>query len=182
MPSNSNEALNICRWMYADSLAGFLQVDSTAILGTLLQHSRGAIEPTQRDAWEEQIALLKAAQWPQEVIGSARIYFEFAVPRLGRRVDTVLLTERCLVLIEFKVGESSFTRSALDQVWDYGLDFKHFHEASHAIAILPVLVATRARVQALDFDAASHGDGLARPLCAAPGTVARNRYRESPTR
>ncbi|MEP7281225.1 MAG: DUF2075 domain-containing protein [Rubrivivax sp.] len=170
MPTRPNE-VQIYRWMYAESLAGFLQADPAAILGALLQHSQGAVEPTQRDAWVRQIDILQACHWPPGVIAHARIYFEFTVPRLGRRVDTVLLTDRGLVLVEFKVGEAGFTRSAIDQVWDYGLDFKHFHEASHAIAILPVLVATQAPAQVLEIGTSFSGDGLARPLCAAPAQL-----------
>ncbi|MEO7244395.1 MAG: DNA/RNA helicase domain-containing protein [Rubrivivax sp.] len=167
MLTSPNE-VQICRWMYADSLAGFLQADPAAILGALLQHSQGAVEPTQRDAWLRQIDLLRACHWTSDVVACARIYLEFTVPRLGRRVDTVLLTDRGLVLVEFKVGAAGFTRSALDQGWDYGLDFKHFHEASHAIAILPVLVATQAPAQVLEIGTSFIGDGLTRPLCAAP--------------
>jgi hypothetical protein len=49
-----------------------------------------------------------------------------------------------LFVIEFKVGEREFTSAALDQVWDYALDLRNFHETSHAVAIAPILVATQA--------------------------------------
>ena len=33
--------------------------------------------------------------------------------------------------MEFKIGETEFTLAGTDQVWDYALDLKDFHEASH---------------------------------------------------
>ena len=72
------------------------------------------------------------------------LYLEFNIPRMGRRIDAVILTGPVVFVVEFKVGESTFDRTALDQVWDYALDLKNFHEASHAASIVPILVATEA--------------------------------------
>jgi hypothetical protein len=55
---------------------------------------------------------------------------------MGRRIDVVLLLPAAIVVLEFKVGERLFERSAIDQVWDYALDLKNFHTASHAPAII----------------------------------------------
>jgi len=159
------------RWMVGERLGEFLRADPAAILGTLLQQSGGSVEPTQRDAWARQVEILQALDWPAEWADRARIYFEFSVPRLGRRVDVVLLARHALFVVEFKVGESAFTRHALDQVWDYALDFRHFHEASHAIVIVPVLIATEAAGRAVRIETTAHGDEMARPLAAAPGQL-----------
>ena len=70
------------------------------------------------------------------------IFFEFNIPRMGRRIDAVLLIGPIVFVIEFKVGESTFERAAVDQVWDYALDLKNFHEASHSVSIVPILIAT----------------------------------------
>ena len=56
----------------------------------------------------------------------------------------MLLLGPIIFVIEFKVGERSFTQAAVEQVWDYALDLKNFHEASHAAAIVPILLATEA--------------------------------------
>lgn len=61
---------------------------------------------------------------------------------MGRRIDAVLLIGPVVFVIEFKVGESAFERAAVDQVWDYALDLKNFHEASHSVSIVPILIAT----------------------------------------
>lgn len=77
--------------------------------------------------------------------GHGHIFFEFVLPRLGRRVDVALVIAQLVFVLEFKVGEREFQRHAIDQAWDYALDLKNFHEPSHQIPIVPVLIATRAR-------------------------------------
>lgn len=158
----------IRRWMYGKGLMHFLRQDASSILGELLRYSAGNIEVTQRNAWEEQVRVMKSFSLPDDLAFFSRIYFEMTVPRLGRRADVVLIIGHVMFILEFKVGESSFTRSALDQVWDYALDFKLFHDASHDICIIPVLVATDASKQKIQIKATAHNDGLTQPVCASP--------------
>ncbi len=75
---------------------------------------------------------------------SGSIYFEYAIPRMGRRIDVVLLIKSAIFVLEFKVGECEFNSYAIDQVFDYALDLKNFHESSHEHYIAPVLIATGA--------------------------------------
>lgn len=72
------------------------------------------------------------------------IHLEFDIPRVGRRVDAVLVTQKCVIPIEFKVGAKKFERLDIEQAWDYGRDLKNFHAPSHAAAIFPILCATEA--------------------------------------
>lgn len=157
--------------MYGANLLDFISQDANAILGELTLEAAGDIETTQRNAWDEQIRILKTLAIPEGLEAQARIYFELTVPRLGRRADVVLLVGHVMFILEFKVGEASFLRSAIDQVWDYALDFKYFHEASHHILILPVLVSTNAPDQELRFEGTGHSDGLIRPVIAAPSQL-----------
>lgn len=159
---------SIRRWMYGESLEHFLRRDASSILGALLRYSAGNVEITQRNAWEDQIHIMKSIRLPVDLSSGARIYFELTVPRLGRRADVVLIISHVMFILEFKVGESNFNRSAHDQVWDYALDFKLFHDASHKICIIPVLVATAAPEQTIHFNTTIHSDGLAYPVCTAP--------------
>lgn len=158
----------IRRWMYGEYYDLFLGQDLSSILGELLRHSLGNVEINQRNAWEDQIQHLKKLSLPGNFVSESRIYFELTVPRLGRRADAVLIIGHVLFILEFKVGEATFHRSALDQVWDYALDFKLFHDTSHKISIIPVLVATNAEKQIIQITSTIHDDGLARPVCAAP--------------
>lgn len=83
---------------------------------------------SQRDAWIVQLKVLKESLAGRT---NGSIYLEYVIPRLGRRIDAVVLLHAVVFVIEFKVGEAAFPRHALDQVIDYPLDLKHFHQASH---------------------------------------------------
>jgi hypothetical protein len=62
------------------------------------------------------------------------------------------------------VGEEEFTSQAMDQVYDYALDLKYFHEPSHEQLVVPVLIATEAKITP-SFDALfEKGDKLLAPL------------------
>ncbi len=162
---------SIRRWMYGANMRHFLQQDVHSILGEIVQRSDGNIETTQRNAWQEQIGILKDLIVPHDQLGTSRIYFELTVPRLGRRADVALIIGHVMFILEFKTGESTFNRSGIDQVWDYGLDFKYFHDASHDICIVPVLIATQAPDQHFQLSNTVHNDRLARPIKAAPAQL-----------
>lgn len=122
------------------STAHFIAEPATEVLGTLTGNSGFDITQEQRDAWEEQIEVLQGALHGLE----GAITLEYVVPRIGSRVDAVVIVGAALIVIEFKVFSRSYDRAAIEQVWDYALDLKNFHEASHHTAIFPVLVATDA--------------------------------------
>lgn len=128
------------RAWYSAPVEEFLRSPTEAVLGRLTANSDFSILPPQRDAWIGQIDILRDA-----LLGlTGTLFLEFNIPRMGRRIDAVLVTGPVVFTMEFKVGEKEFERSAVDQVWDYALDLKNFHEASHAVSIVPVLVATHA--------------------------------------
>ena len=116
------------RAYYAESISTFLTSETDAILGMLSRGGTFAIESTQRDAWLGQITILQTALAGTNGRGS--IYFEYAVPRLGKRIDVLLLLDHVVFVLEFKVGEREFLSSAKDQVWDYAVDLKNFHETT----------------------------------------------------
>lgn len=167
----SDNKKRISRAMYAASLCDFFKESEDSILGKLLQ-AGGNVEQTQTRAWVQQIGIIKALSLPDHLAKISHIYFEMTVPRLGRRADVVLLIDHVMFVIEFKFGERSISRHALDQVWDYALDFKHFHDASHGICIVPVLVATEAATQVINIEKTLHDDGLAKPLGVASSQIA----------
>jgi len=113
------------RAYYSATIKEFLGTDDALVLGQLVQSSAFAIETTQKDAWLEQIRILKTVLVPYAKRG--RLYLEYSVPRLGKRIDTVAIIDHVVFVLEFKVGETKFTSSALDQVCDYVLDLKNFH-------------------------------------------------------
>lgn len=128
------------RSYYSNSIKTFLDSSVDEILGILAGNNRFTLLQTQRDAWIVQIEILQKVLEPYE----GAIYFEYAIPRMGRRIDVVLLIGPVIFVIEFKVGQSEFSTLAIDQVYDYALDLKNFHESSHDQYIAPVLIATNA--------------------------------------
>lgn len=128
---------------YQAPIGEFLATPDDAIVGALARGSAFAVEPAQLAAWGAQVHMLKKVLAPYADRGD--VFFEFVLPRLGRRLDVLLILEQWLVVVEFKVGDTTFAASAIDQVWDYALDLKNFHETSHLAPIVPILVATRAR-------------------------------------
>lgn len=147
------------RAWYGASIEEFRRSGADTILGQLAAHGEFALLETQRDAWLAEIEFLRAQLGG--LTGS--LFFEFSIPRMGRRIDVVLLVGGIVFVVEFKIGAAAFDTSALDQVWDYALDLKNFHEASHHLPIVPLLVATEVRhapACTLDRDA----DDVYRPI------------------
>lgn len=132
-PAAAAPALLPRSW-YRASVAEFCADSRHSILGTLTANSHLEVTAEQRDAWLQEIEVLQ-----QALIGIlGTLLLEFTIPRMGHRADAVLLLDRALVVFEFKATDSP-ARADLDQVWDYALDLKHFHGASHDLAIVPVL-------------------------------------------
>ncbi|MFN7021483.1 MAG: DUF2075 domain-containing protein [Phycisphaerales bacterium] len=140
------------------------------MVAALVGASSFAIETTQRDAWLEQIRILRGAL--SHAPGNGLIAMEFAVPRMGKRIDALLLLGAVVYVLEFKVGEREFSGDAIRQVWDYALDMKNFHSTSHHATIVPVLVATAAEDGATCTIIEPDHDGVVRPLRATPRTLA----------
>ncbi len=156
---------------YGASIVQFLSEDPELILGALARWSGFADEPAQKAAWLEQVSVLKELLRPYAA-SSGALFFEYDIPRLGRRADAILLLDHVLFVIEFKVGATSFSRDAIDQVWDYALDLKNFHEASHKIPVVPVLVATEAGDSFPQFEHPPHKDDVLKPLCCGATSLA----------
>lgn len=108
-----------------------------------------SLQGLQAEAWNEEIRLLKDILAPYANRG--HIFFEYIIPRMGRRIDVVLLIDGVVLLLEFKAYNESYTRADIAQVWDYALDLKNFHEESHNRSIVPILVATEAVDTPSDF-------------------------------
>lgn len=186
------------REYYSDSIQGFLRTSPDAILGKLAQNCQFDLAQTQRDAWLEEITILREVLRPHQ----GAVYFEYSIPRMGKRIDVLVLIKSVIFVLEFKIGEREFTSDAIEQVWDYALDLKNFHESSCHQFIAPVLIATRAAIANSIVVATHHddkllfpitstadslGDVVAQALLFAPGTTIDpaqwecGRYRPTPT-
>jgi hypothetical protein len=127
---------------YNEQVSSFLRDEDERILGVLTSQHHHSLDEPQRWAWLQQISILKTALARRP---SDRIFLEFYIPRMGKRADAVLLSETIVFLLEFKVGATEYSADAFDQVEDYALDLKNFHGGSHRVAIVPVLISTKAK-------------------------------------
>lgn len=130
------------RCYYTTNIHDFLNEPENGILGKI--HSNCCNHNTllsQSNAWKEEIIILK-----QQLAGleEGKIFFEYIIPRMGKRVDVVILHNNIIFLLEFKCGEKEYKQSACDQVEDYALDLQNFHEVSHDKLLIPIVVATNA--------------------------------------
>ena len=129
------------RSYYSNTISNFLQDDETRILGQLSLHHNHALEDLQKNAWVKQITILKDTL---QSIDNGQIYFEFSIPRMGKRVDNVLIINELIFVLEFKVGDNQYQKHSIEQVVDYCLDLQNFHEGSHHEKLIPVLISTKA--------------------------------------
>ena len=129
------------RAYYSKPIKEYLLDTESSILGEMtVNHSNRTLEELQINAWRKQILILQEQLKDFE----GQIYFEFAIPRMGKRVDNIVIINDVIFVIEFKVGDGGYENYAKDQVIDYTVDLKNFHEGSHNTKLIPVLVATNA--------------------------------------
>ena len=154
------------RAYYAAAAPDFQRAAPAAILGELVAHHSFAVDDKQRGAWQAEIVDLQgvAAVFPDSFI-----FLELAIPRMGKRVDAVVVCRGLILVIEYKVGAQEYQRNAIDQVLDYALDLKNFHEGSHNRTVVPILVATAA--PDLTIECKPWSDALVRPICANRKTL-----------
>ncbi len=112
-----------------------------SIFGEIISNDQYATEDLQKNTWKKEIEIL---QKELSEFREGQILFEYTIPRIGKRVDCVFLYKGIVFLLEFKVGEKSYPRYAIDQVIDYALDLNCFHKESHNKLLVPILICTSA--------------------------------------
>ena len=148
------------RAYYSALISTFLSSSTEEIIGVLSINNDFALIQTQRDAWVKQIEILRDILSERE--GS--VYFEYSIPRMGSRIDVILIIEAVIFVLEFKVGEKEHTSYAIDQVYDYALDLKNFHDSSHEQYISPILIATEAERASYAVVFTPRNDKLLHPI------------------
>ena len=160
------------RCLYDSSFKKFLESDDNAIFGTLCDKYHGEALTTTREAWRSEISIMKniLSRFAHK---DGKIIFEYDIPRLGKRVDVVLLLEGIIFCLEFKVGESKILEADIDQVLDYALDLKNFHKFSQDNLIVPILIATNYSSSSTDIQMSVYDDRVVNPLVAGKSGVAK---------
>jgi len=152
------------RCLYNNSFEEFCQENNEAILGTICQNYHGEIGTKTRDSWEEEIILLK------DIVSICRmsrgtIIFEYDIPRLGKRIDAVLLYRGIIFCLEFKVHEKELSESFVDQVLDYALDLNNFHKYSQNKVIIPILIGKKyKKLSNIVIQPSGYSDKVMNPL------------------
>lgn len=154
---------NHVRCLYNNSFTGFLCDSEMSILGKLCNDYHGNTLTTTREAWIEEISIMRELLL-QCNAKEGQIIYEYDIPRLGKRIDVVLLCKGIIFCIEFKVGESHILEADLDQVLDYALDLSNFHKFSSDHLIVPILVATNYAKSSSIVQRSGYDDRVANPL------------------
>ena len=129
------------RAFYSNDIKSFLNQSENEIFGIISKNNEYDLRIKQKDAWCSQIQLLKNAL-SKYTEGS--IIFEYTIPRVGCRIDNIILLNDKIFVLEFKVGSKIYLNSAATQVRTYALDLANFHEESHNKIIVPILITTGA--------------------------------------
>lgn len=129
------------RSYYSDNIENFLRASNDEILANLTKQHTFSLEEQQRNAWIQEIDILKEQLNNTK---SGRIFFEYSIPRMGKRTDVILILNGLVFVLEFKINENQYNNTDVDQCFDYVLDLKYFHEESHNAKLIPILIASNA--------------------------------------
>lgn len=151
------------RCLYDSDIKSFLNKEKETVLGILCERYHGDALTTTRDAWMKEIEVMQTTLIPWTDT-DGRIIFEYDIPRLGKRIDVVLLLNGIIFCLEFKAGQSSVLEGDLDQVLDYALDLKNFHKLSQDALIVPILVATKHTKTSSLIQSSVYDDRVVNPL------------------
>ena len=154
---------NSPRCLFNSDISSFLQNKKETIFGELCDKYHGDALTTSREAWMSEIEILQQALTPWNS-SDDQIIFEYDIPRLGKRIDVVLLLKGIIFCLEFKVGESKILEGDVDQVLDYALDLNNFHKFSQGRVIVPILIATKYDKTSTIIQSSAYDDKIVNPL------------------
>ena len=155
--------LNSTRCLYNQSFEDFCKEESNSISGKICGRYNGNLTSPAIDAWNEEIHVMKEVLLPY-VEEEGEIIFEYDIPRLGKRIDVVLLFRGIVFCLEFKTGDSDRPESAIDQVLDYALDLKNFHKFSQDKIIVPIFIAPNFGKRTKDIQMSVYDNRVVNPL------------------
>lgn len=147
------------RFYYSNNIQQFCKQSLDEILGQITRNNPFVLEQTQRNAWIREIEILQKVL---KNFPSGFITFEYTIPRIGERIDVIITISGILYVIEFKTGEKHYSKYVIDQVVDYALDLKYFHQESHHKIIVPLVVCSDA--PSVPYQLISDDDHIYRPI------------------
>lgn len=151
------------RCLYYNSFTGYCGSDDNEIFGEICARYHGVALTTSMEAWKAEISIMKCVL-SDLADSNGQIIFEYDIPRLGKRIDVVLLLNGIIFCLEFKVGEKQVLEADVDQVLDYALDLKNFHKFSQDKVIVPILIATKYQNSSSEIQMSVYDDMVVNPL------------------
>ncbi|KGF09497.1 hypothetical protein HMPREF1635_02590 [Clostridiales bacterium S5-A14a] len=136
------------RAYYSNTIANFINEDINSIFGKIIKNDQFASEDLQKNTWVSEIEFLKRELTE---FNEGHLLFEYTIPRIGKRIDNVILYKGIIFLLEFKVGARTFSNFAKEQIIDYALDLQCFHEESYGKLLVPILICTEAENNNLEI-------------------------------
>lgn len=151
------------RCLYTATFSEFLNKEPLAVLGAMHNNYHGDSLTTTDEAWMGEIEVMQQVlePWKEE---QGQIVFEYDIPRLGKRIDVVLLLRGMIFCLEFKVGKKEEFQAGIEQVMDYALDLKNFHLFSHDRKIVPILIPTKYKEYTTMFQPSVYNDDIYNPM------------------
>lgn len=150
------------RYYYSDTISTFLTKSVDEIVGKLTLASQHDINDETSHSWVDEITILHNTL--ASYSGRGSIYFEYNIPRIGRRADVVVIIDGIIFVLEFKTVEQKFGRDAMIQVWDYALDLKNFQEGSLDRVLVPILIAPKEKDHRCSLELKHFEDNVYKPL------------------
>lgn len=150
------------RYYYSDTITDFLQKEDMVVIGKLALAYSHDINDETKMSWLEELRVMRSVLKNYKNRGS--VYFEYNIPRMGRRADVIVLIDDVVFVLEFKTKKSKFTHEAVTQVWDYALDLKNFQEESRNRILIPVLVAPSEKDKNCQIELSHFEDLVYNPL------------------
>ena len=151
------------RCLFESNIKTFLDEKLEIIRDALCNNYHGTELTTTREAWTGEIEILHNILFPWKN-ADGHVIFEYDIPRLGKRIDVVLLLKGLIFCLEFKVGQSSILENDIDRVLDYALDLCNFHKSSQEKIIVPVLIATNSKIVSTDLKSSVYDRNVLNPL------------------
>lgn len=151
------------RCLYRADFKQFIEANRYSVLGRIHDAYHGQALTTTDEAWMAEIELLQDTlmPWKDE---ESEIIFEYEIPRLGKRIDVVLILRGIIFCLEFKVGQKDALQMDVEQVMDYALDLKNFHRYSQDRIIVPVLIPTNRQKRSTALETSVYNDDIYNPL------------------
>lgn len=127
------------RFYYNSTIEDFISNSINVIFAEIARAHDKDINGVTKQSWLDEISILKEVLSPY--IGRGSIFFEYNIPRMGRRADVIVIIDGIIFVLEFKTSAQRFSHEGLIQVWDYAIDLKNFQEGSRDRTLIPILIA-----------------------------------------